>query len=118
MVAPLNHYHQLAQSVARHYISREYTRWDPTTDTREAVSGSAITIVVRDGGGDNANGPGLGGQGSCGRQLQLFIRPGDLQPKTDHVLIDGAAEYPVRAVVPWPVQDPTYYQLIIEQTQL
>ena len=32
--------------------------------------------------------------------------------------IDGAAEYPVRAVVPWPMQNPTYYQLIIEQTQL
>ena len=48
----------------------------------------------------------------------MFSRPGELQPKTDYVLIDGAAEYPVRAVVPWPMHDPTYYQLIIEQTQL
>ena len=118
MVAALNHYRELTQSVARHYINREYTLWDPTTDTRETVSGSDITIVVRDWREDNANSPVLGGQGSFGRQLQVFIRPGDLQPKTDYVLVDGTAEYPVRAVVPWPVQDPTYYQLIIEQTQL
>ena len=118
MVAALNHYHQLTQSVARHYIGREYVLWDPATDTRETVSGSAITIVVRDWREDNANSPVLGGQGSFGRQLQVFIRPGELQPKTDYVLSDGAAEYPVRAVVPWPMQNPTTSQLIIAQTQL
>ena len=118
MVAALNHYHQLTESVARHYIGRQYVLWDPATDTRESVSGSAITVVVRDWREDNANSPVLGGQGSFGRQLQVFIRPGELRPKTDYVVIDGAAEYPIRAVVPWPMQDPTYYQLIIEQTQL
>ena len=118
MVAALNHYRELTQSVARHYINREYTLWDPASDTRETVSGSAITIVVRDWREDNANSPVLGGQGSFGRQLQVFIRPGELVPKTDYMLVDGAAEYPVRAVVPWPMQAPTYYQLIIEQTPL
>ena len=104
----MNHYHQLTQSVARHYIGREYVLWDPATDTRETVSGSAITIVVRDWREDNANSPVLGGQGSFGRQLQVFIRPGELRPKTDYVLIDGAAEYPGRAVVPQHLPEPTY----------
>ena len=118
MVAALNHYRELTQSVARHYINREYVLWDPASDTRETVCGSAITIVVRDWREDNANSPVLGGQGSFGRQLQVFIRPGEMRPMTDFVLIDGAAEYPIRAVVHWPMQEPTYYQLIIEQTQL
>ena len=93
MVAALNHYHQLTESVARHYIGRQYVLWDPATDTRESVSGSAITVVVRDWREDNANSPVLGGQGSFGRQLQVFIRPGELRPMTDHVLIDGAVSY-------------------------
>ena len=118
MVAALNHYRELTQSVARHYINREYTLWDPASDSRETVSGSAITIVVRDWREDNPNNPALGGQGSFGRPLRGVTRAGELVPKTDYMLVDGAAEYPVRAVVPWPMQDPTYYQLIIEQTQL
>ena len=55
MVAALNHYRELTQSVARHFVTQEYILWDPATGTRETVSGSASTVVVRAWREDNAN---------------------------------------------------------------
>lgn len=114
----MSHYTHLTAAVRARYITQTYDVWNPLDDHRETVRGSDITIVTRDLREDNSNSPILGGAASFGRQLQVFIEVPTVPPQPDWFLVHGGTHYPIRAVVPWPVIEPTHYQLFIEQVNL
>ena len=111
-------YHTLTAAVRARYITQAYELWNPLTDEREAINGSEITVVTRDMREDNANSPILGGAASFGRQLTVFIDPPVTPPQPDWFLVHAGTNYPIRAIVPWPINQPTYFQLFIEQVAL
>ena len=111
-------YHTLTAAVRARYITQAYELWNPLTGEREAIRGSEITVVTRDMREDNANSPILGGAASFGRQLTVFIDPPATTPQPDWFLVHDGTNYPIRAIVPWPLNQPTYFQLFIEQVAL
>ena len=48
----------------------------------------------------------------------IFIDPPMTPPQPDWFLVHAGTNYPIRAIVPWPLNQPTYFQLFIEQVAL
>jgi hypothetical protein len=48
----------------------------------------------------------------------VFIDPPMTPPQPDWFLVHAGTNYPIRAIVPWPLNQPTYFQLFIEQVAL
>lgn len=112
-------YTRLAQAADRRFFTSTYTLANPFTGQSEEIRGSCLTIITRDYTEDNSNSPILGGGGSFGRILQVFVASEAMVPHRDYNLTtaDGRL-YPITTVIPWPHNDSHHYQIFLKEDSL